>query len=650
MKLNSGAGKVNGQEKQALQAKITEGSEEKKLASQEIGHSEKIKDNESGREIKFDTVEKITAPKVKIGNKEVDATFAGWATEPQTLTDGKLSPIKGQLVDASGNLTEAGKTYTFTAKETTLYAVFKSEEEGAAKVKYVYVIDKDATDLSAKYKAIPGSTEDKKIYGSTKDKVSLKFDDTNKAPTFTGYKLLDSGAVVIDPKDATYVKDEAGANLPTVYVVYEKVEKKAVTNKFVDGSGNPLPALPADNADQFPEVPANPEAQLIGTQLDVPAPLTKTTVNVTKGENQGTWTFDGWYAGTTEAKNKNKKLTVSEKGPNEYIGKWTFKPIDKSPVPNINPVKPDDKIITGKGEPNSEVKVTIPGVNDPQKVTVDKDGNWKVDVPEEVHLKDGDVITATQKTGDLKESDPAKVTVERERKGGFFFFPAAEEEKPETAIHKAYIFGYEDDSFKPEGNMTRAEAAAMLARLQGLDLSNDARPDFMDVRSGWYNGSINAVVSAGYMKGYPDNTFRPNGKITRAEFAQMIKAIDKASTGVAPFGDVKGHWAEAAIDQAYTNGRIAGYPDSTFRPNNNITRAEAVTVFNKLYDRSVDEAGLANVKNSLVDFNDISRGHWAYYQVVEASNTHEYYRTVKDKVDETWVKIIQTWKDILAHR
>ena len=236
------------------------------------------------------------------------------------------------------------------------------------------------------------------------------------------------------------------------------------------------------------------------------------------------------------------------------------------------------------------------------------------------------------------------------RTGGFFFFPAAEEEKPETAIHKAYIFGYEDDSFKPGGNMTRAEAAAMLARLQGLDLSNDARPDFMDVRSGWYNGSINAVVNAGYMKGYPDNTFRPNGKITRAEFAQMIKAIDKANTGVAPFADVKGHWAEAAINQAYANGRIAGYPDSTFRPNNNITRAEAVTVFNKLYDRSVDEAGLVNVKNSLVDFNDISRGHWAYDQVVEASNTHEYYRTKKGEVAETWVKIIQTWKDILAHR
>lgn len=198
--------------------------------------------------------------------------------------------------------------------------------------------------------------------------------------------------------------------------------------------------------------------------------------------------------------------------------------------------------------------------------------------------------------------------------------------------------------------MTRAEAAAMLARLQGLDLSNSARPGFIDVRSGWYNSVINAVVNAGYMKGYPDGTFRPNGKITRAEFAQMIKVIDKANTGMAPFADAKGHWAEAAINQAYANGRINGYPDGTFRPNNHITRAEAVTIFNKLYDRCVGEHGLANVKGRLVEFNDINRSHWAYFQVVESSNTHEFYRTEKGKVDETWVRVLQTWKEALANR
>ena len=290
---------------------------------------------------------------------------------------------------------------------------------------------------------------------------------------------------------------------------------------------------------------------------------------------------------------------------------------------------------------------------------VNKYGNWSVPVPVNRPLRSGETITATQ-TEEGKTPAQTTTTVKARGNsgstGGFWIIPAnpttpsVEKPKHETAIHKLYINGYENGSFKPEGNMTRAEAAAMLARLQGLDLSNTARPNFIDVRSGWYNAVINAVVNAGYMKGYPDGTFRPDGKITRAEFAQMIKAIDKANSGMAPFADVKGHWAQNAIDQAYANGRINGYPDGTFRPNNHITRAEAVKVFNKLYDRSVNFSGLNGVKDAIVPFNDVTASHWAYYEIVEASNTHEFYRTEKGLVPETWVTLIQTWKQALANR
>ena len=211
----------------------------------------------------------------------------------------------------------------------------------------------------------------------------------------------------------------------------------------------------------------------------------------------------------------------------------------------------------------------------------------------------------------------------------------------ETSISKAYIFGYEDGTFRPDGSVTRAEAAAMLARLANLDTSDSSRPNFIDVRSGWYNGAINALVKAGYMKGYPDGTFRPNGKITRAEFAQMITAIDKANRGSAPFADVKNHWARPAIDQAYANGRIKGYPDGTFRPNNDITRAESVTIFNNIFDRHVNEKGLENVRSDIKNFKDISSNHWAYYQVVGASNTAEVYYADKNKNDQIWVRVVQ---------
>ena len=207
-----------------------------------------------------------------------------------------------------------------------------------------------------------------------------------------------------------------------------------------------------------------------------------------------------------------------------------------------------------------------------------------------------------------------------------------------TSISMAYIFGYEDGTFRPDGSITRAEAAAMLARLAKLDTSDSSRPNFIDVRSGWYNGVINAMVKVGYMKGYPDGTFRPNGKITRAELAQMIIAIDKANRGSAPFADVKNHWARPAIDQAYANGRIKGYPDGSFRPNNSITRAESVTIFNSLFDRHVNEKGLVNVRSDIKNFKDTSSNHWAYYQVVGASNSHEFYRE-ENSFEEIWTRV-----------
>ena len=344
------------------------------------------------------------------------------------------------------------------------------------------------------------------------------------------------------------------------------------------------------------------------------------------------------------------KATVTEENPNQ------------SATPSINQPTEGDKTIDGKGVSGAKIVVTDERGNIIGETVVDKNGNWTVPVPANRPLKPGETITATQTE---KGKLPAQTTATVKAKGntgntgitgGFLIIPSnpttpsVEKPKHETAIHKLYIYGYEDNTFKPEGNMTRAEAAAMLARLQGLDLSNKARPNFIDVRSGWYNAVINAVVNAGYMKGYPDGTFRPDGKITRAEFAQMIKAIDKANMGMAPFADAKGHWAEAAINQAYANGRINGYPDGTFRPNNHITRAEAVKVFNKLYDRSVGLTGLRDVMTHIVPFSDVNASHWAYYEIVEASNTHTFYRTEKGKVDETWVMLNQTWKQALANR
>lgn len=212
--------------------------------------------------------------------------------------------------------------------------------------------------------------------------------------------------------------------------------------------------------------------------------------------------------------------------------------------------------------------------------------------------------------------------------------------------HKAYIFGYPNGTVRPNGNITRAEAAAMLARLLNIEaIGSSAKPNFKDTESAWYNKAINAIVARGIMKGYPDGRFRPNAPITRAEFTQMIWAIDNKPYGEAPFIDVKGHWAERAIGSEYQAKRIAGYPDGLFRPDADITRAEAAVILNKIFERNFDNLSLAKCKNILMlkRFTDLDESFWGYNDMVEATNSHKFIRRYKDDVmkrlEEDWLLI-----------
>lgn len=135
-----------------------------------------------------------------------------------------------------------------------------------------------------------------------------------------------------------------------------------------------------------------------------------------------------------------------------------------------------------------------------------------------------------------------------------------------------------------------------------------------------------------------DGDFRPNEPITRGEFARALFFIDKKNDKVAPFADVKGHVYEEAINQAYGNDRIKGYPDGTFKPDATITRAEAATILNNYADRNVTFKGIVEVHKDVVKFTDINESHWAYYEIMEAANTHEYQRE-QGTIPETWLEI-----------
>lgn len=186
-----------------------------------------------------------------------------------------------------------------------------------------------------------------------------------------------------------------------------------------------------------------------------------------------------------------------------------------------------------------------------------------------------------------------------------------EDKKEETAAPtKGYVAGYPDHTFRPEKSMTRAEAASTLAKLRNLSTANQSKPAFTDA-DGWYNASINAVVEAGYMKGYPDGTFKPDQAITRAEFAQLLSYFLSDESVANPFADTANNWAKHAIDKAFAQNIVKGYGNHTFRPEAQITRAESIAMINRTFKLS-NKSKVAN------PFVDLKEKHWAYNDILTA--------------------------------
>ncbi len=228
--------------------------------------------------------------------------------------------------------------------------------------------------------------------------------------------------------------------------------------------------------------------------------------------------------------------------------------------------------------------------------------------------------------------------------GGGPVGPATPEDKGKE--HKAYILGYGDGTFKADNHMSRAEAATIFARLiaeeKGETVSGDAT--FNDVSSeSWYDDYIGYLEKYNIVNGYADGSFRPNNTVTRAEFVVMAvryySLFNNVSKGnyTASYPDIQAaHWAYADIAYADNADWINGYADGTFRGNNNITRAEVVTIVNKATNRVPDKEYIDSNISALNKFTDLQKNaHWAYYSIMEAANTHK--ATTSNGV-ETWVK------------
>ena len=207
-----------------------------------------------------------------------------------------------------------------------------------------------------------------------------------------------------------------------------------------------------------------------------------------------------------------------------------------------------------------------------------------------------------------------------------------------TRDHIAYLSGYPDGTFGPDRNMTRAEVAQMFYALLN-DQNVPATGSFSDVPDGaWYADAVETLASLGMFTGYPDGTFHPNSTITRAEFAAAaLSFADMAPSARCSFPDVSAQdWFYPYVASAAEYGWIGGYPDGTFRPSGSITRAEVAVIVNHMLGRTPDQSFVDRSLDRLVSFSDLNSSHWAFYPIMEASNSHDH---IKAGGSEQWTGI-----------
>ena len=367
------------------------------------------------------------------------------------------------------------------------------------------------------------------------------------------------------------------------------------------------------------------------------------------GEDITGWYHDGWY--------KWNPTANDGKGSYEEIDRWTVDTADE-----YKPVANDSQAISLKAAHAQMSTVTYTDGVDHEEVF--KDQVYKVAKGSATPGFDGDTPTRSGYTfmgwsPTVAETVTADVTyiAQWKRNGGHHpSKPDNTVEIPDedalglnTDDHFAYIIGYPDGTVQPNGQITRAEVATIFFRL----LTDDVRDEnltktnrYSDVtRADWYNTAVSTLSSMGIITGYPDGTFRPNAAITRAEFAAIAARFDNdGDKTAAKFSDIASHWAKDEISIAYNNGWITGYPNGTFGPQRDITRAETMTLVNRVLNRQPEtEDDL--LPNMTVWTDNANQKAWYYLAVQEATNSH-YYEFKTNSQYEKWTELRETrdWK------
>ena len=457
---------------------------------------------------------------------------------------------------------------------------------------------------------------------------------------------LQSGAVMHDNAatgmgGAIYAYNDANINIAKNSAVYNNTAATAGDDLLFNSSTFTLPNAKEMSGDR---ILSSDKAEIIG------------------------WYHDGWFKWNAAANNGQ--------GGYEQIGRWTAETADE-----YTPVEKDSHAITLKAARplmytlTYDVTGDLPeGYTAPAKQTLVNGSKYTVaDVPASVSgskdgvngtfsfngwkRDDGTVLTGEQKlTADLMLHGVWTFTKKSSGGGG------GGGRKPTVTIpdevptglngddHYAYIVGYPDKTVRPQNGITRAEVATIFFRLltdETRNANSTKSNSYADVdRGAWYNHAVSTLSAMGIVKGDTKGKFNPDAPITRAEFAAIAARFDdKANTTAADFSDIASHWAKNEISAASNNGWINGYPDGTFKPDNHITRAEAMTLVNRVLKRLPETRD--DLRDDMIKWSDNSdASQWFYLAVQEATNSH-YYKTKENKV-EKWTELRKTrdWTEL----
>jgi len=362
----------------------------------------------------------------------------------------------------------------------------------------------------------------------------------------------------------------------------------------------------------------------------------------------GIYTFKGSFDGYTDiTKADGSKIYHVPYKSSEASAKLTLKAVDDSSTPSGG----GSKVVFpyGGSTPSTpsapstyEVEVNIgTGATGGDAGTTTVTPGSEYVIPTEIPSRDGYVFNGWSVNG--RDVEPGTViTINEDTVITAKWINLNAPADLNSKDHMAYIKGYPEGDVRPEENITREEVATIFYRL----LTDEKRAEiettennFSDVSADtWSNAAISTLANGGYIKGYPDGTFKPTAPIERAEFVAIAARFTDAPEGVkAYFKDVKGHWAEKYIAAVADTAWVSGYEDGTFRPDNTITRAEVMKIVNNVLVRYTDEKNMS--VEGMILFPDNASSEWYYYDVIEATNGHDYTRR-EDGYNEDWTSII----------